>query len=104
MGVREFGNSLPVVGGVLESLWGSPEAEQRDKHLKQIMADIKMRQAFMPEMSKNMLNRQFDAMSPSNQMIGQMYGPQYMQKPQQFQGNPIPQGMFGPPPPKPGGR
>jgi len=31
-----------------------------------------------------------------------MYGPQYMQKPQQFQGNPIPQGMFGPP--KPGGR
>ena len=101
MGIREFGNSLPVVGGVFEGLFGSPEQEKRDANLKRIMADIKMRQGMMPEMSQNMLNRQFGAMSPSNNLIGEMYGPQYMQDPSKFQQSPIPQGMFGPPPAAP---
>lgn len=99
-----IGAGVGALGGALAGYFGSSsdEEEKRARDLANIIAEIKRKQQLMPELSRNMLNRQLSARGPGNEMIGQMYGRQYMFKPEDYQKSPIPDGMFGPE--NPGGR
>ena len=94
-----IGAGVGAIGGALAGLFSGVDdaAEERARNLKRIMADIRMKQALMPQMGQNMLNRQLTARAPGNLLTGQIAGQQYMFKPEDYQQSPIPEGMFAPP-------
>lgn len=71
---RSFMNSLPVAGGLFESLWGSPEQEAHQKSMEQAKQAMFQYRPWAMDAGMNVMNNQAAAFGPMQQLIGQMYG------------------------------
>jgi hypothetical protein len=75
-GPRKFVNSLPVVGGLMSSIWGDPGQEAHQKALQRAREEQLRQRAFDMDAQMNAMNQGAQAFGPRNQMLGQMMGQQ----------------------------
>lgn len=73
---RNFGNSLPFVGGMMSSIWGDPEQEAAQRAYRQAQEAMKKQRFYNMEARNNMMSQGKLAFGPRNEMLGQMMGQQ----------------------------
>ena len=96
--IRSSINKLPFIGGFTESLFGSPEQEEMQR---QMAKSVQAYQQYRPQIMQagmNAFGNQAAAFAPTNQLISDMYGPQYATDMRKLVQNPFPaqmrQGMY----------
>lgn len=72
--MRSFVNSLPVVGGVFESIWGSPEQEAKQAAMEQAKQAMFAYRPMAMDTRMNAMQNSAAAFGPMQQLMGQMYG------------------------------
>lgn len=93
MSFRSSFNKLPFIGGIGEALWGSPEQEEMQRQMARAQQQYREYRPQIMEARMNAFNNTSNAFSPVNNLIGQMYGQQYMPNMQQIVQNPFPEDM-----------
>ncbi len=91
--IRSGLNGLPFIGGAFESVFGSPEEEEMQR---QMAASVKAYQQYRPQIMQTGMNAFQNtgaAFAPVNNLIGQMYGQQYMPDMGKIVQNPFPDSM-----------
>jgi hypothetical protein len=91
--IRSNINRLPFIGGFTEALFGSPEQEEMQR---QMAAATKAYQQYRPQIMQTGMNafqNTGEAFAPVNNLIGDMYGQQYVPDMSKIVQNPFPASM-----------
>jgi hypothetical protein len=86
---RSFFNSLPVAGGLFESLWGSPEQEAKQKAMAEAQQAMFAYRPVAMDARLGAMNNMSAAFGPMQQLMGQMYGPAAQTDMSKLIGNPF---------------
>lgn len=74
--IRGVGNSIPIMGGMLSSIWGDPSQEAHQRSFDQAQQLLAQQRANQMQGRMNAMNQAALAFGPRNQMLGQMMGQQ----------------------------
>lgn len=95
-----IGGAIGGLGGLLVGgLFGADEdkaAKRKQKMLHEMAIAYQAQRPELAQSQTNALNQTLSAYAPSNQMIGDMYGSQYMQDLDALGQNPMTPGMMNP--------
>jgi hypothetical protein len=72
--IRRFGNSIPVAGGFLSSIWGDPDKEKHQRSIEQAGQQIAQYRPELMNSRMNSISQMAGAFEPMNQLMQQMYG------------------------------
>jgi hypothetical protein len=92
-GARSFVNGIPILGGITESIWGSPEQEEMNARMGRVHKAYQQYRPQMMEAQMNAFNNMSHAFAPTNNLLTQMYGQGSAPDMGQIVQNPFPQQM-----------
>lgn len=110
--VRKVAGSVPIFGGLLNSLWGDPIEEDKQDKLKQVEQMYAQHAPVMNQGRMTGLKNQEGLFGNISSMLQQMYGPEAGLDFSSLNNNPFPQQQWkpapkppapAPPPPPPAG-
>lgn len=73
---RSHFNALPIIGGIGESIWGSPEQEEAERTAAKIAAELEASRPERADQRMRAMNQSALAFQPMQQLMGGMYGPE----------------------------
>lgn len=91
--IRSSVNKLPFIGGFTEALFGSPEQEEMQRQMARTAQAYKQYRPQIMQTGMNAFGNQAHAFTPVNNLIGDMYGQQYVPDMSQIVQNPFPDSM-----------
>lgn len=91
---RKFGERLPVVGGLVQSIFGSPEEEAHQKMMQQAAQAYNQYRPQNIQTRMNAFQNMGNAFAPMNNVMGQLYGQGAQMDMSKLIQNPFPQSML----------
>jgi hypothetical protein len=92
-GARHVAERIPVVGGLFQSIFGSPEEEAHQRMLQQAAQAYAQYRPQNMQTRMNAFQNMSNAFTPMNNLMGQMYGSGAQQDMSKLVQNPFPQQM-----------